>query len=116
MQNDIFDPVVYSLEENRFLAAHVGEPPIIALRAIEPTVNPAAVRPVLSRVYELMELEKHEPGFSWVGVDAIKTAITTFLAKMAEWSAGSARGRAPRFPSLYSIDARKKPGLPIVDS
>lgn len=101
-----FDPVVYSHEENRFLLAHLGEPTVVALRAVPADVNPAAIKPVFERVNELDQLEKHE-NLPWVGVEAIKAAISKYLEVDAKWENDAKRSKkAPRFPSLYSFDSR----------
>lgn len=105
MENpNIFDPVLNSEEENAFLLEAVGQPPVVALKQVPPGVNPNQVRPILERVYELQELEKHA-GEKWVGVEAIKAAIKTYQEQSAKWAADNRRGR-PRFPSLYSFDSR----------
>lgn len=101
-----FDPGIYSEDENKFLLAHIGEPTIVALRQLAPPVNPRAVRPILERVNELLDLEKHE-GASWAGVGAIKTSIEVWLRENAKWERDNARNpKAPRYPSMYSFDAR----------
>lgn len=111
MSLEVFDPVLYSLEENAFLLDHLGEPPIIARRnaAGTPVVNPAAVLPLIERVFELEQLKK-EDGTEWVGIEAIKGQIKTYLREDAKWAADHARHRnAPRFPSLSSYDAKGRP-------
>ncbi len=132
-----FNPVLYSNQENEFLLAHLGKPAIVALKEIKGVVNPkasprdknpiiypdgvvpASVKPVLDRVYELQELEKHE-GLKWVGVEKMKEAITVWLKENAKWLADNrnTRGRAPRYPSLYTFDAKGKGhfGAPGSDS
>ena len=105
----MFDPVKYSKEENTYLLSHLGEPPVVALRGVEKggAVNYNAVKPILDRVYELQELEKHE-GQTWVGVEALKGAITIYLEKAIRWHADHKRG-APRFPSMSQWDGRGRP-------
>jgi hypothetical protein len=140
---DIFDPVKFSLEENRFLLAHLGEPSSVALREVKPVplpspardtktgriidrnpvhypdgVIPAAVKPLLDRVYELIDLEKHF-GQKWVGVEKLKERINIYLSQQEKWMEDKRRfRRAPRFPSMHSFDARKRPhrGGPGSDS
>ncbi len=136
-----FNPVLFSLEENKFLLAHLGEPPQIALRAItsqrlpEPSrdtktgkvidknpnhypdgVIPAAVEPALRRVYELEEDKKHT-GTEWVGIEAVKASIRVYLEQAEKWQKDKLRG-APRFPSMHSFDTRNRPhrGGPGSDS
>lgn len=124
-----FDPVNYSLEENAFLLEHIGEPVIIALRSVPASaplakpfhkdknpvywpsgINPIAVKGILERVNELQELEKHE-GVKWVGVEVLKDKIKAYLRENAKWDNDHKRtnGRAPRFPSLSSYDAKGRP-------
>jgi len=103
-----FDPVKLSLEENQFVLDHVGEPPVVAMGVPRPVqVTEAAVRPVLEGIYELLEREKHE-GLKWVGVEAVKSAIRTYLEQSAKWEKNKSRRGAPRFPSMYSFDGRGK--------
>lgn len=103
---NVFDPVKFSIEENEFLAKHAGKPPMVALRELPASVNVKAVRPVLERFYELEELQKHS-GVEWVGVDKVVQAIQTYLEESTRWALDRRRGR-PRFPSMYSVDGRKR--------
>lgn len=107
---NLFDPVSLSLAENQFLLEHLGEAPIVAFNAgLPPRVNQKAVTPVLQRVYDLEELKAHK-GEEWLGIDAMKDAISTYMKFAEQWAVDAARfKRAPRFPSLYSYDARRRP-------
>lgn len=124
-----FNPVNFSNQENEWLLKHLGEPPVIAMKDIHPELNPkahpkdsnpyiypdgvvpAAVRPVIEGVYELMELEKAE-GLQWAGIEAIKNAIRVWLRENAKWSKDAKFKRgAPRFPSLYSFDGKGRPHI-----
>lgn len=100
-----FNPVTLSTAENEFLLAHLGEPPVVALRECRlPTT--AAVKPILLRVQELEDLHKHE-GQTWQGTEVIKESIRQWLKMNAKWAADHKRSkRAPRWPSLASYDAR----------
>lgn len=129
---ELFDPVKYSLQENAFLLKHLGEPPVVALESIRSVpmpypaqkeknpvlypdgVIPAAVRPIIERVYELQELEKHK-GESWVGVEALKGKIRDYLRESEKWSSDKRRGRV-RFPSMASYDAKGRPHMGAVGS
>lgn len=122
-----FNPVNFSNEENEFFLQHLGKPSVVALKEVRGVVNPkahpkdknpiiypdgvvpASVKPVLDGVYELEELSKHE-NVQWVGIDAVKAAIKTWLAQSAKWREDfrRTRGRAPRYPSLYAFDAKGK--------
>lgn len=123
-----FNPVRLSNEENEFLLEHLGQPTLVALRTIKGVTNPkpvhtkeknptiypegvvpSAVKPILDGINELMDLEKHE-GIKWVGIEKVKDAIKVWLRENAKWAADfkRTRGRAPRYPSLYSFDARGK--------
>lgn len=117
--NETFDPVRYSIEENKFLLDKIGQPTSVALADGVPTgVTVAAVRPAIDRIYELIELEKHR-GQEWVGIDRIKVAIQTYLDQQARWAADKRRfPRAPRFPSMHSFDGKNRPhrGGPGADS
>jgi hypothetical protein len=102
-----FDPVAYSDFENEFLMTALGKPTVVALRERPATVNVNAVRPILERVNELMELEKHD-GLPWCGLEALRNAITTWQKQNAKWKYDfqRTRGRAPRWPSMWAWDAK----------
>lgn len=131
-----FDPVTYSKEELLWLLVNLDKPPVVArgnIRAVRlpalgqnknnviypDGVNANAVMPLLERVQQLDQLEQHE-GTKWVGKEAIKRAIQTFLDVDAKWEHDWRRtkGRAPRFPSFYSFDSKGRPhfGGPGSDS
>lgn len=139
MDNSIstFDPSRFSDEANEFFLAHLGEPAAIALASVPPPVplarphpkdknpvhyplvHPATVRPVLQRVNELQDEEKFH-NMRWIGVEAIKDAIRVWQRENAKWARDHQRtnGRAPRWPSLYTFDAKgnKHLGGPGSDS
>jgi hypothetical protein len=119
-----FNPVRLSNAENQFLLKWLGQPSVVALKDIKGQLNPkahprdknpiiypdgvipASVKPILDGVYELQELATHE-GLQWVGVDAMKQAIEVWLAQNQKWSSDHQKRRnAPRWPSLYSYDAK----------
>jgi hypothetical protein len=103
-----FDPVLFSEAENRFLLDNLGLAPVIARKnaLVAHPVNPKAVNPIIERVYELLELERVE-GVKWVGVEALKDRIKTFLRENAKWASDAKRNKkAPRWPSTYSFDAK----------
>lgn len=122
--NDIyFDPVQFSFEENAWLTKHLGEPWVVASKAINPVrnlqaeprkdknpiiypdgVNPNAVRPVIDKVYDLEQLRALE-GTTWVGVETLVKAIEIYLQQAERWQKDKRRG-APRFPSLSSYDTK----------
>lgn len=105
-----FDPVKYSDAENDFLLEQLGKPTVVALRAATFPVNPKAVKPVLDRVNELIELEKHE-GQAWVGLERLKESIKQWKAQNIKWRNDHRRSgkKAPRWPSMYSFDAKGRP-------
>lgn len=106
-----FDPVQFSREENEWLLEAVDKPPVVALQGLPPIVCRAAVVPVLNRLLELQQIEAHT-GQKWVGVEAVKSAIRTFLKVDASWEAAHRRNpRIPRFPSFYSFDVKGRPTL-----
>src|SRR5687767_3383706 len=98
-----FDPVSFSTEENLWLLENIDKPKAAALRELKPGINPNAIRPLLERIQELNEL-----GDTWVGTEALKERIKIYLEQDAKWAADHARsrGRAPRFPSLFSFDSK----------
>lgn len=101
-----FNPVWYSIAENQYLLDNVGLPPAVAVRNIPAGVNPKAVIPAISKLYELSELEKHS-GLIWCGVEPVKASIKAYLDQADKWSMDRRRGR-PRFPSMSSYDSRGK--------
>lgn len=111
-----FDPVEYSENENAWLLEHLGEPPVVAMRQVPDGVNPNAVRPILQRVQELQQLQQHE-GIQWVGPDVLKAAIRVWQRESEKWAHDARRG-APRWPSMFSYDAKGRPhrGGPGSDS
>lgn len=138
---DTFDPTRYSLEECQFLLDNLGKPPVVSLRQIQPErladparnpttgkvidknpvhypkgVIPAAVKGALDRIYELLALER-DAAEPWVGLEAVKACITTYIEQATKWARDAKRG-APRFPSMHSFDTRNRPhrGGPGSDS
>lgn len=107
-----FDPTDYSTEELAWILENLDKPAAVALRVLPDKINPNAVRPLLMRVQELNELQAHE-NIQWVGVDVIKQSIKTYLTEDARWEAEHKRNPRviPRFPSLYSWDAKGRPHL-----
>lgn len=109
-ERDYFNPPRFSDAELVWLSDHIGQPPVVAFRdALPPAVNIAAVRPVIERVYELIELEKHN-GSRWVGPERVREAIATYLSVSTEWRkrhAVSPRAR-PRWPSLHQTDMSRR--------
>ena len=133
---DRFNPVQYSLAECQFLIEHLGEPSMQALQAVKPArllhphpkdknptyypdgVIPASVKPILDRVYELIDLEKRGV-MKWVGVDAVKDCIKVYVTQQEKWIRDKQRyPQAPRFPSMASYDGKNRPhkGGPGSDS
>lgn len=104
---DRFEPAEFSLEENRFLLEHLGESPIVALDEGTPKgVNEAAVRPMLTRTFELEDLRRHK-GHEWAGLDLLKQKIAKFLRWM-ETAAEIKRRGGPAHVSMYGIDGAGK--------
>lgn len=102
-----FNPVLFSIEENEWLLDNIHLPKAVALRNIQPGINPAQIKPLLERVQELEEL-----GDPWIGIEALKGAIQTYLTQNAKWESDHRRNkRAPRFPSLYSFDSKGRAHL-----
>jgi len=105
---EVFDPVRYSLEENKFFLSHLCESPVSAMQESLPSgVNPVAVQEVLGEIYELEELNKHR-GIEWAGKKAVSVTIEKYLTEHERWSEMSTRG-APRFPTMHAWDGRGRP-------
>lgn len=112
---DIFDPVSYSIAENRFFLKHIGESPVAVMQSPLPKgVCADAVEEVLGKVYELDELQKHR-GTSWVGHAPITSSIELYLREWDRWAADAKRG-APRFPTLHAWDGKGRPHRGAVGS
>lgn len=124
-----FDPTLLSREECAWLLEHIDQPTVVALGSIRAVrlpaagmnknnviypdgVNPNAVKPLLEKFTELDALQEHS-GQPWIGREGVKALIRTWLAVDAKWESDHrrTRGRAPRFPSLYSFDAKGRPHL-----
>jgi hypothetical protein len=102
----VFDPTIYSIPECQFLIDNLGKEPVVALRSIPPNVNEKAIRPIMQRVHELQRLQDIE-GIAWTGVEPLKAAAATYVRENAKWKREAARNRrAPRYPSLYTFDAK----------
>jgi hypothetical protein len=107
---DTFDPVKYSTPENTFLLENIGTTPAVALQSPPPAgVNPRAVRPILQEVVDRVAIEETK-GVSWAGTEALKNTISAFLRLDAKWADDfeRTRGRIPRFPTMYTKDAKGK--------
>jgi hypothetical protein len=105
---EIFDPVLYSIAENRFFLDHLGESPVAVMQSPLPKgVQPTSVQEVLGTIYELDELEKHR-GTSWIGHQPIQSSIEIYLREWDRWAEDAKRG-APRFPTLYAWDGKGRP-------
>lgn len=108
--HDTFDPVLLSLEENAFLLEHVGKPPAVVARVPPPIgVNLKAVMPVIEKVYQLDEIQKHDKEV-WVGVETIRAKCQTYLEQKADWARMKARagGNFPTSPTMSAWDAHGK--------
>lgn len=137
-----FNPVRLSDAENKFLLDHLGKPAVMGLRTINPKINPASawrqpnqrrdkepvifpdgvipasVRPILDGVMELEQLQQFGQ-LKWVGSSAIKKAIEVWFREKTKWANMHKRNKNfPRWPSLYSWDAKGNPhrGGPGSDS
>ena len=142
IQPDRFNPVQYSLAECQFLIDHLGEPYQQAAQSIKaaPLLNPvrnaqgqvidknpiyypdgvipASVKPIIDRVYELIDLERRGVQ-KWVGLEAVKECLKVYIAQQDKWIKDKQRfPRAPRFPSMASYDGKNRPhkGGPGSDS
>ena len=105
---DVFDPVRYSLEENKFFLGHLGESPVSALQEQLPKgVNPVVVQEVLGEIYDLEERKKHRD-IEWAGTKAISDTINRYLSEWERWREMSSRG-APRFPTMHAWDGKGRP-------
>lgn len=123
---DIFDPVKLSIPENEFVIRHAGEPWVVAGKDIHPVplvnphrkdtfpyhypdgVTPAAVRPVIERIYELIELETHK-GEKWMGVDTIKAAALAYIQQSRIWESNKGKRGNVRFPSMWTFTSKGRP-------
>lgn len=107
LPNHTFDPVLYSLEENNFILAHLGQPPVVAQAELPATMPWVGVGKVLESVQELEDMKAHR-GQSWIGIDKLKDVITAYLLAHQKWMSDRRRG-APCWPSMYSFDTKGRP-------
>lgn len=107
---DTFEPGLLTQAELHWLADHLNEPPVSAfLDPLPASVNRAAVEGILTRVYELTELEKHRR-VPWAGVEAVRDSIERYLV----WQdrALEIRRRTKNQianPSMFAWDATGRP-------
>ena len=106
MSYDVFDPVMFSVQENETLKEVLGLPPIVAQGELPSNVKWEAIRVPVERVYELQELEKAR-GIGWTGVEKVREVIDVYLKEHRKWTADRRRG-APRFPSMLAFDERNR--------
>lgn len=93
---DLFLASDYSLAECRFLLDHLGEPPLVALNDGTPTgVNPAQVRKLLTRGYELDALRTAR-GIPWFGFEGIRRILQRYLDWIATTQIMRARVKSHR--------------------
>jgi hypothetical protein len=125
-----FNPVQLSTAENQFLLDHLGEASVIAMRDIKGVINqqaaypapgkkadknpvvypdgviPASVKPILDTVIELEQLAQAGE-LKWIGIEKIKEAIKIWFRENEKWRFAHKRNpKTPRWPSLYSFDAK----------
>jgi hypothetical protein len=112
----IFEPAIYSIVELRFFLDHVGEPPKASMyKGVPKGVNPAAVNECLGRIYDLVELERHQQ-VGWAGLDTVKDSITRYLDWHERCLEIQRRG-GPRHASLFGWeDGRPVKGAIGADS
>lgn len=101
-----FDPVYLTLEENKFLLENLGKPTIVAMKLLPAGCSYKATKEVLDACNEY-ELARQHDGSKWAGFDAVKSKISTYIDQATKWAADKRKGR-PRFPSMFTFDARGK--------
>jgi hypothetical protein len=105
----IFEPAYYSVEELNFLLDHIGESPVVALHGGPPKgVNVNMIQPTLAKMYELEELREKRQ-VPWAGTEAIKDSIIRYLG-WYERSLEIKRRGGPRHPSMYGWEDNGKGG------
>lgn len=83
LQMTRFEPAEYSIPDLRFLADHIGSPPLVAMRKqMEPGTHRARLEFILREVYDRNQLQEAEEGYKWAGKQALIDSITRFL----EWN------------------------------
>lgn len=104
-----FNPVAYSIEENKFLIEHLGNPPeVVEMDSAGQWpvgVNPAAVRPIIEQVYRFEQQKEHR-GTEWVGVEAVKEAARIYVREHTQWTKDHLTRRGPKLPTLMVWDER----------
>lgn len=113
-----FEVSAYSLAEAQYLLDNLGQPALVVLGDEEDVpdlpkgVNPAAVRPILQRAYDLEQVFKARH-IAWSGFDAMKKVLKLYLAwmqlvKAAKRAVGrnepAEDRRAANFPSGHLWD------------
>jgi hypothetical protein len=112
MNQNLFEPADYAIEELSFTLKHLRESPNVALHDGVPAgVNPLAVKTLLGRLYDLEELRTIK-GVPWgwsddgalTGFDAIEDSITRFI-KWQEKCLDMQKRGGPRHPSQHTWDS-----------
>ncbi len=112
MNENLFEPADYSIEELTFALEHLRESPNVALHGGVPAgVNPLAARTLLGRLYDLDELQRVK-GVAWgwsddgslTGFDAIEDSIARFIAWQEKCLDMQKKG-GPRHPSQHTWDS-----------
>jgi len=108
---DQLEPALYSDAEVEFLHQKVGENPLVVFKYPLPIgVNSAAVKPVLTRIHDLLQLEKLE-GQKWLGLEKVKEGLEVYLKERA-FSKEQAKRLSKKtkgvalYSSMYAFDAK----------
>lgn len=107
VEPDTFEPGLMSLQELHFLLEHLGEPANVALYKLDPEKSEGIIKvrveKVLTRVYELKELQQHRD-VEWSGLDAITDSITRYIDWHARVQEMKRRGFKRGEPSMFHWD------------
>lgn len=112
---DTFEPGIHSIPELLWLMDHMKEPPVAAFHDFDPENNKKhrgvmrpRVEPLLARLYELAELEKHRQE-EWAGFEALEDSITRYLAWHERVQEMKRRGFRRGEPSMFHWDEQGEP-------
>lgn len=105
----VFDPVLYSIEANTWLIAHLGESP---QQATMQGVPMGVDRNALTALDELYRLDQaaQATGQTWAGFEAVRQAAQTYLDQLQKWEANYQQQvrrdpNYPRYPTMCTWDS-----------
>jgi hypothetical protein len=112
IDDQTFEPAVFSNQELAFLLDHLTETPTAALHKGTPVgVNPIAVQTLLIELQRYDQLQKVH-GVQWAGFEAVEESILRYLAwtqrsdEIYRRTGGPTSPRSIKYPSQFAWDSQ----------